>query len=132
MEPIWLPIDEIIETNRDVVSETGEPFAIIRPDGLEIAAAAPKNSFYFGNTADIVELAVVLLFSLARNHCFEQGNKRTALISAILFMQANGLTLNIRDSEELGELIVGVIEGGVSHSEFLDHIKPFAAPYHAY
>lgn len=128
-EPLWLPADEVIETNKDVVSETGESFAVINRSGLEIALASPMNRFAFGETDNVIELAVVLLFSLVRNHPFEQGNKRTALVSAIQFMQANGFTVVLPDTKELGELIVAVIEGAMTEAEFLEFISPYVVPF---
>jgi hypothetical protein len=40
-EPIWLSIEEVIETSRDVVLRTGEPFHILNHGLLESAVASP-------------------------------------------------------------------------------------------
>ena len=36
------------------------------------------------------ELAAAYAFGLARNHAFVDGNKRTAIVTAMLFLQLNG------------------------------------------
>lgn len=58
---------------------------------LESAVAAPQASF--GGKAMLVgsvEIAAAYLFYLCRNHPFLDGNKRTALASALVFLQENG------------------------------------------
>ena len=58
---------------------------------LESAVAAPQASF--GGEALIregIEIAAAYLFYLCRNHPFADGNKRTALAAALVFLAANG------------------------------------------
>lgn len=58
---------------------------------LESAVAAPQASF--GGKPlidDPVEIAAAYLFYLCRNHPFADGNKRTALAAALVFLEANG------------------------------------------
>ena len=58
---------------------------------LESAVAAPQASF--GGKpliGDPLEVAAAYLFYLCRNHPFADGNKRTALAAALVFLEANG------------------------------------------
>jgi len=59
---------------------------------LESAVAAPQAS-YGGEPliADSIEVAAAYLFYLCRNHPFADGNKRTALAAALVFLEVNGL-----------------------------------------
>ena len=57
---------------------------------LESAVAAPQASF--GGKPlinDPIEIAAAYLFYLCRNHPFADGNKRTAVAAALVFLQAN-------------------------------------------
>lgn len=59
---------------------------------LESAVAAPQASF--GGKPllqDPIEMASAYLFHLCRNRPFADGNKRTALAAALVFLDANGL-----------------------------------------
>ena len=58
---------------------------------LESAVAAPQAT-YGGEPLlkDIVEIAAAYLFYLCSNHPFVDGNKRTALASCLVFLEANG------------------------------------------
>ena len=59
---------------------------------LESAVAAPQASF--GGEPLLkngVEVAAAYLFYLCRNHAFVDGNKRVALASCLVFLEANEL-----------------------------------------
>jgi len=59
---------------------------------LESAVAAPQASV--GGVpmiGDPVGIAAAHLFYLCRNHPFVDGNKRTALATCLVFLQANGM-----------------------------------------
>jgi death-on-curing protein len=57
---------------------------------LESAVAAPQATM-MGQPliADPIEIAAAYLFYLCRNHAFIDGNKRTALASCLVFLEAN-------------------------------------------
>ena len=58
---------------------------------LESAVAAPQASFGgMPLLKGAIEMAAAYLFYLCRNHPFADGNKRTALATALVFLQANG------------------------------------------
>jgi death on curing protein len=47
------------------------------------------NRGHYGE-GDVTQLAAHLLLGIGRNHPFEQGNKRTALSAATIFLGFNG------------------------------------------
>ncbi len=124
-EPLWLPKDEVIATNKKAVAETGEPFFVRDHGLLESALAKPQQHYYYGGEIDVVSLASVLLFGIARNHAFEQGNKRTGFLSAILFLELNGYMLTIADTDLLGKHITLVIEGELPEASFVQTLQHF-------
>jgi death on curing protein len=126
-EPIWLSIDEVIETNRDVVAETGEPYHLRNYNGLASALDRPRNRFLYEGD-DIVSLAMSLLFGIAENHPFEQGNKRTGFISADQFLWRNGFQLSFPDNKLLGRKIRAVIRKERTREECSKEILPYIAP----
>jgi len=65
----------------------------IRDKGaIESALARPQNLAAYGEP-DAAALAAAYAFGLARNHGFADGNKRTAWITARVFLADNGLKL---------------------------------------
>jgi death-on-curing protein len=57
---------------------------------------AVQNHFNYTG-GDIFDLAAVLLWHLASDHPFADGNKRTALASAMVFLAINGIDLAQND-----------------------------------
>jgi len=63
----------------------------IRDEGLlESALARCVNRAAYEPDSTIAQLAAALAFGLARNHPFNDGNKRIALIASFLFVELNG------------------------------------------
>lgn len=68
------------------------------PDLLASALARPRNLFEYGEP-DLADMAASYAFGIARNHPFADGNKRTALVLAELFLELNGHQLTASDPE---------------------------------
>ena len=123
-EPLWLPVSEVVDTNRDLVEETGEPHHIRDLGLLESACAVPRNQWSYGGVTDLATLATSVLFAIARNHPFMQGNKRTALLAALQLLELNGWALaDAIDSMQFADRIVAVIEGAAEEDEITDLLR---------
>lgn len=75
---------------------------------------------------DAVILATALLYGIAKNHAFVQGNKRTGLEAALLFLRANGWDLDpFVDSEDFGELILALLRDEISEKALTEILRPY-------
>jgi death on curing protein len=126
-EPLWLPIEVVIEVNRTLVATTGEQHFLRDRGLLESALARPQNAFAYGEE-DIVVLAVRLMAGIAQAHAFEQGNKRTAFTSLRLFLHPNGFDLAIEDSEAWAEPVISLIEHRSTEEDFARAVRPYVLP----
>lgn len=63
--------------------------------------------------------AATLLFGIARNHAFIDGNKRIATLATLQFLNQNGYDLDLDPPAEAYELIQGVAAGSVMTLEGL-------------
>lgn len=62
----------------------------IRDAGLlDSALQRPLNKFAYGEP-DLSDLAAAYAYGIARNHPFVDGNKRTALVASLTFLELNG------------------------------------------
>lgn len=86
----------------------------LRDFGLLESAVLRPQATTFGEDAypSIHEKAAALLHSLARNHPFLDGNKRTAWAATSVFYQGNGYVLRVDDGEVVA-LVVDIAEGQV-------------------
>ena len=123
-EPIWLPIEAVIEHNRLEVEATDERHFVRDHGLLDSAMARPRNFFSFGEE-DILVLAVVLMAGIAQAHAFEQGNKRTAFEAMWHFLRINGYDLAITDSQPWADAVIGLVEHRTSEEDFVRAVRPF-------
>jgi death-on-curing protein len=67
---------------------------------------------------DVFEVAAMYAVALARGHVFNDANKRTALVSALTYLETEGITL--RRSAQLEEIMVDVAQGLVTDRDLAD------------
>lgn len=88
----YLDAEAVIAVHAEVLAAHGGSRGLRDRGLLESAAAAPQASF--GGTLlieDPVEVAAAYLYYLCGNHPFVDGNKRTALAAALVFVRENSL-----------------------------------------
>jgi death-on-curing protein len=127
-EPRWIPAEVVIRINLREVTEAGEPFGLLGPVLLESAVLKPRALWHYEGQDDMAVLATVLLFGIARNHPFQQGNKRTGLTAAEVFLSLNGYELTAPDSDLLADAILDVIEGKASEEDFVEVMRLYVRP----
>ena len=124
IEPHWLSAEDVIYINKEVLDEKGQLSFPRDRAGLESAVAKPINHFHYEGVEDLVSLATTLLFGIARNHPFEDGNKRTGLLAAVAFLETNGYTIDRYVSLGLSTLMVHVLRGALTEKQFADLLGP--------
>ena len=84
---------EIVKAIHDAALTNYGGLQGLREEALLHSAVAAPQATYGGQTvyADLVEVAAAYLFYIASNHAFLDGNKRTAMMAAIVFLRINGL-----------------------------------------
>ena len=60
--------------------------------------------------------------AIAQNHCFAQGNKRTAHAALFRFLWINGYTFRDPDDVALADLLIAVVDHSISETEYADAI----------
>ena len=89
-EPIFLTLDEVLCIHARSLAEHGGSEGV-RDSGLvESALASAKNTFYYA-AGDAFDVAASYAFHLAESQAFIDGNKRTAVASAMVFLARNGV-----------------------------------------
>jgi death-on-curing protein len=100
-----LSIGSVREIHAEAIRQFGGLRGIRDENLLASAVLAPQSSFGGKSPyADIVEIAAAYLFYICKNHPFLDGNKRTAMMAAIVFLRFNGIEPKA-DSEQWERLI---------------------------
>ena len=99
----------------------------LRDEGmLESALYRPQQKEAYGQP-DLCDLAAAYLYGIVKNHPFVDGNKRTGLAAADLFLYFNGFSLEA-EQEDLIQLVTMVASGQIDEDGaaafFRDHIEP--------
>ncbi len=91
---------EAIAVNRKMVLKYGGLHGVKDTYLLSLAVGRPQMSVAFQDAyKSIFDKAAALLHSIINNHPFLDGNKRTSLFSAILFLKYNGWQVEARRKE---------------------------------
>ncbi len=98
----YLTPQQVLAIHDQVIKRFGGSFGLRELDLLESAVARPLAS-YDGEDLykTIFDKAAALLHSLLKNHPFVDGNKRTALSAAGIFLRMNGYKLINSHEKEL-------------------------------
>ena len=107
----FLSVEDALEIHAMQLARYGGGDGIRDRGLLESAVAQPQMTFD-GELVhkDIYSMAAAYLFHIVSNHPFVDGNKRTGLLCALVFLDLNGITIE-HSSEALYELTMTVAEG---------------------
>jgi death-on-curing protein len=123
---IWIRRDVVLAIHDEQVAEHGGRPGL-RDAGLpDSALARPMTAAAYGEP-DVPALAAAYAYGLARNHPFLDGNKRTALVVAQLFLELNGWRLAATDAECV-LTFVALAAGEVSEPDLADWFRRHARP----
>ena len=96
---------------------------VIRPQGaVQSALARPRNLASHEKCDDIAQLAAAYAYEIARNHGFADGNRRTVLVTADLFLMLNGYELTSLPAENV-LTILSVAAGSMPEEEFVAWVR---------
>jgi death-on-curing protein len=96
--PVWIELEVVLAIHDEQLAEHGGQPGVRDQGLLESAMARPQNQFAYGEHS-VARLAASYAFGISRNHPFLDGNKRTSLVVAELFLELNGLELTATDAQ---------------------------------
>ena len=88
-QPVFLAIEQVLRVHRESLDEHGGIDGIRDSGAIESALTAAQNTWLY-READVFEIAATYAFHLAESQAFLDGNKRTAIASALTFLELNG------------------------------------------
>ena len=91
----YLTVAEVLAMHTDQIERYGGAQGVRDQGLLEAALYRPQTGYYAG----LIEEAAALWESLARNHPFIDGNKRTAFAATYTFLAINGARLTAEAQE---------------------------------
>ncbi|MBI4665773.1 MAG: type II toxin-antitoxin system death-on-curing family toxin [Nitrospinae bacterium] len=117
----WVGKRAVLAIHTQMIAEYGGSEGV-REDGLlESALARPLNLHGYDNPP-VFDLAAAYAFGIVRNHPFIDGNKRTGLVVAGVFLFLNGWDLAASEADAV-TMFFRLAEGKITEKELAAWFK---------
>ena len=115
-EPEWNTLSDALAFHDVVINRYGGRPGLANQGLVESALARPRHVDHY-ETEDLIVVAATYAHGLTKNHGFVDGNKRTALVCALTFLELNGASVE-GDQAEAVLMFEGLAAGNVDRDTF--------------
>jgi death on curing protein len=122
----FVTLEEVLELHEMQMARYGGAGGIRDQGLLESAMAQPQASFDSKPLhKDIFLMAAAYAFHIAQNQPFLDGNKRTGLLAALVFLDLNGIAIDT-PSQRLEEAMLAIAERKMDKSNLASLFRELA------
>ena len=127
-DPDFLTVEDVIQLHEESLIRYGGGSGIRDLGALESAVAMPQQSFggQFVHE-DLFAMAAAYAFHVAQNQPFVDGNKRTGLAAALVFLDLNG-TFVVDPEGKLYQALIDIAEHRLDKVGLAELLRSLAAP----
>jgi death on curing protein len=104
-EPRWVSRLVVDAIQTDMLLTHGGMPGLRDENALESALARPLQRFSYDPQADLAALAAAYGYGLARNHPYNDGNKRVAFVVMAVFLGLNGGALVANEADVVTTIV---------------------------
>ncbi len=122
-DPSYLSVEEILFIHEQEIQKAGGDPNIRQEQDIQACADAPKASFNGEYLNDLFEMAAGYIICLTIRHPFVDGNKRTALASALTFLYLNGYEVEESYGLELADLVLDFLSKDITKEGLAKQLK---------
>ena len=108
-EPRFVSRETVDALHRLSLEQHGGQDGLRNEHGLESALAQPQHIFAYSH-GDLADMGAAYAFHIAENQTFIDGNKRTAILTALYFLEINGVNTSQLTNDELYAAMIGIAE----------------------
>ena len=120
---LYLSPEQVLFLHSRLIAETGGAHGIRDLGRLLSALGRPQATFEEKELyPDLFAKTAALMDSLVRNHPYVDGNKRTAIASAALFLRINGYHLVV-DNDEMVSFTLACAQSQITLDDISDWFK---------
>ena len=98
-EPRWLTNTTVLAIHAQQIERFGGAHGVRDQHVVLSALARPQQRWHYDPSADLADLAALYLVGLSQAQGFVDGNKRTGLACALVFLALNDLALHVDGAE---------------------------------
>jgi death-on-curing protein len=127
-EPLWLVRLAVDAMQHELLAQHGGLHGVRDENALESALGRPRDKWAYEPDADLATLAAAYGFGLAKNHAYNDGNKRIAFVAMYTFLGLNDLEIEAPEPAVV-QLMVSVASGTTSESELATWLREHTIPF---
>lgn len=114
-EPNWITEETLFAIHAQQIERFGGSHGILDKNVVRSALARAINKWGYESSSDLADLAAMYLVGFAGSQGFIDGNKRTGLACALVFLSINGIAVvDILEQESLLEMTLRVAKNEAS------------------
>jgi death-on-curing protein len=125
--PLWVSKKAVLAMHSAQLAEHGGSDGVRDQTLLDSALAKPHNVFARADQPDIFRSATSYAFGIARNHAFVDGNKRTALVVSLTFLERNGWDI-VAPKKSVYFTFLHLADGSLTEEELIAWFTKHAVP----
>ncbi|MGE9266637.1 MAG: type II toxin-antitoxin system death-on-curing family toxin [Verrucomicrobiales bacterium] len=125
-DPDWVELDECLMIHDKLIAAFGGLNGIRDKALLESALGRPRQTYHYEN-ADPFELAASYAHGIIKNHPFLDGNKRTAFVTAVLFLESNGYQFTATQNDATTHTLA-LADSSLSQKSFTHWLRQNTTP----
>ena len=103
-EPVWITTEQCLAFHSMLIANFGGSDGVRDEGKLRAALERPKQQFHY-EKRPILELAATYASGIVKSHPFIDGNKRTGLMAAQIFIESNGYRFEASEEEAAVQII---------------------------
>lgn len=126
MEIKVLSENDVLFIHDSVLAESGGLPGTSPDKSLPSALHRIYDYITYEGVTNLYEIAALYAIAIAQGHTFNDGNKRTAMISMVNFLLLNNIALNV-SNEEIEDKMVDIANKKVSRVELTAWIKKYSS-----
>ena len=121
-EPRWLTDTTVLAIHAQQIERFGGAHGVRDQHVILSALARPQQRWHYDASADLADLAALYLVGLSQAQGFVDGNKRTGLACALVFLALNDAELHV-DGAELYALTMRVAVNQADATEVATYLR---------
>ena len=124
-EPAWIDYRDALALHDRVIALFGGTEGVRDDALLESALARPRQLLTYAESPGTFAMAAAYTAGIVRNHPFTDGNKRTAFLVGILFLELNGFRFSASE-EDAARAVIDLASGALSEGGYVGFLRMHA------
>lgn len=121
----YLSVEQVINIHKQILEGTPEDKNRSPDKSIDSAINRIHDYVYYDGLNDLFKMAALYGVAIAKGHCFNNGNKRTGMVSMVVFLEINGIQLSACD-QQIEDIMIDIVENKITQDGLADWLRSYA------